>query len=250
MCPGPWSTADAVTSELLVGVVIPALDGAPYLGEAIESVLGQTHQALDVVVVDNGSTDATPDIARRYAPDVRCIELRHRGLGSARNAGVRVVKGDYVTFLDQDDVWAPQKLELQLAALTDRPPLDLVFGHVREFISPELEPDLARRLVCVAESRPAALPGTMLATRSSLARVGPFSTRWISNDFMAWLLAARQLGLREIMLPEHVLSRRLHGTNFSHRTDVTHREYSRVLKESLDRRRASHGGKEGNPPGR
>jgi glycosyltransferase involved in cell wall biosynthesis len=227
-----------VTPEPLIGVVIPAWDGQRYLGEAIESVLGQTHRALDVVVVDDGSTDATPDIARGYSPHVRCIALPHQGLGAARNAGVRAVRGDHIAFLDQDDVWQENKLERQLEPFTGSSPPDLVFGHVREFISPELEPRLADRIRCVTEPRPAALPGTMLAARASIARVGPFATHWVSNDFMAWLLAARQLGLREVMIADHVLSRRLHESNFSHRSDVTRREYLHVVKESLDRRRA------------
>ena len=225
-----------MTSEPLIGVVIPTRDGERYLGEAIESVLSQTHRALDVVVVDDGSIDATPDIARSYAQHVRCIALPHRGLGATRNAGVRAVRGDYIAFLDQDDIWPEQKLECQLAAFTGRSSPDLVFGHVREFISPELEPRLANRVRCVTAPRLAALPGTMLGARASMARVGPFATRWISNDFMAWLLAARQLGLREVMLADHVLSRRLHESNFSHRAGVTRNEYLHVLKESLDRR--------------
>jgi glycosyltransferase involved in cell wall biosynthesis len=205
---------------------------------AIDSVLGQTHRALDVVVVDDGSTDATLDVTRSYAPDVRCVALPHRGLGATRNAGVRSVRGDYIAFLDQDDIWPEQKLELQLAAFRAHPSPDLVFGHVREFISPELEPQVANRLRCVPAPRPAALPGTMLAARASMAQVGLFPTRWISNDFMAWLLAARQLGLREVMLAGHVLSRRLHHSNFSHRAGVTRSEYLHVLKQSLDRRRS------------
>jgi hypothetical protein len=77
----------------------------------------------------------------------------------------------------------------------------------------------------------------MLANRSSMARVGPFSTHWTTHDFMAWLLAARRLGLNEVMLEDHLLSRRLHGSNFSHRRDLTWPEYPRVIKESLDQRR-------------
>lgn len=226
-----------MTSEPVVGVVIPTLDGERYLGEAIESVLRQTHQAIEIVVVDDGSTDATRDVARRYAPDVRCLALPRRGLGAARNSGVGAVGGDYIAFLDQDDIWPEEKLEVQLVPFRERTPPDLVFGNVREFITPELALHLASQLQCVEEPRPAALPGTMVATRRSIAQVGPFSTRWTSNDFMAWLLAARRLGLREVMLGDHVLSRRLHLSNFSHRTDISRTEYLYILKESLDRRR-------------
>lgn len=230
----------AMSSDAVVGVVIPTLNGARYLGEAIESVLGQTHQALDVVIVDDGSTDATAEIARGFAPEVRCLPLAHQGLGSARNAGVRAVRGGYISFLDQDDVWPPEKLEIQVAAFGLRPSPDLVFGAVREFISPELEPSFATQVRCVEELRPAALPGAMLARRASIGRVGPFSTRWTSTDFMAWLLSARRLGLVEVMLSDHVLSRRLHATNYSHRTEAAN-EYVCVIKESLDQRRAESG---------
>lgn len=225
-------------SDSVIGVVIPTLDGQRYLAEAIESVLHQTHQALDILVADDGSTDATRDVAGSFAPEVRCLPLPRRGLGATRNSGIGAVRGDYIAFLDQDDVWPPQKLELQLMPFDRRVRPDLVFGCVREFISPELRPQLAQRIHCVEAPRPAALPGTMLANRGSLARVGPFSTHWTSHDFMAWLLAAHQLGLREVTLEDHVLSRRLHSSNFSHRRDLTWAEYPRVIKESLDQRRA------------
>lgn len=227
-------------SEPLVGVVIAARDGVLYLREAIESVLGQTESSVEIVVVDDGSVDGTRDVARAFAPDVRCLASPRRGLGAARNAGVRAVRGHYVAFLDQDDLWPAEKLERQLSAFRRRAAPDVVFGHVREFLTPGLDRRVAARLRCFSDPRPAALPGTMLATRAALARGGRFQTRWISNDFMAWLLAARERGLREIMLSEHVLSRRLHASNFSHRTEVTYPEYVRVLKESLDRRRRAH----------
>ena len=230
-------------TEQLVGVVIPTRDGERHLAEAIESVLGQTHQALDVVVADDGSTDATRQIARSYAPEVRCIPLPHRGLGATRNAGIRSVRGDYVAFLDQDDVWPERKLELQLGLFDERPSPHLVFGAVREFISPELEPGLARRIRCLPEARPAALPGAMLTTRATLAEVGPFASRWRSNDFLAWLLTARRQGLREAMLAEPVLWRRLHQFNTSHQGEVTRAEYLHVLKESLDCRRTEARGR-------
>lgn len=222
----------------LVGVVIPTWDGERHLAATLDSVLAQTHQRLDVVVADDGSSDATRDVAGDYSPEVRCIALPHRGLGATRNAGVAAVRGSHVAFLDQDDVWEPAKLEAQLEAFDSPSPPDLVFGHVREFLSPELDRERADGIRCVEHARAAALPGTMLAARASMARVGPFAERWVSNDFMAWLLAARRLRLREVMLSEVVLWRRLHDSNFSHRAALTRAEYTRVLKESLDLRRA------------
>ena len=156
-------------SAALVGVVIPARDGERHLAEAIDSVLAQTHGALDVVVVDDGSCDATREVARRYAPDVRLLAEPHRGLGATRNAGVRAVRGGHVAFLDQDDVWPANKIELQLERFLHSPAPDLVFGQVREFVSPELDRRATERLRCVSAPRAAALPGTMLASRAALA---------------------------------------------------------------------------------
>jgi glycosyltransferase involved in cell wall biosynthesis len=201
-------------------------------------VLAQTHDRLDIIVVDDGSSDATRDVASAYSPEVRCIALPHRGLGATRNAGVAAVRGTHVAFLDQDDVWEPVKIERQLEEFDRSSPPDLAFGHVREFLSPELEPERAEAIRCVPDPRPAALPGTMLAARAAMARVGPFEERWVSNDFMAWLLAARRLRLREVMLADVVLWRRLHDSNFSHDATLTRQEYTRVLKDALDLRRA------------
>ncbi len=222
----------------VIGVVIPAHNGERHLAAALDSVLAQTYERLDVVVVDDGSSDASRDVAQRYSPEVRSIALPHGGLGAARNVGVAAIRGSYVAFLDQDDVWEPTKLELQLAAFDRLPRPDLLFGHAREFISPEVAHKLAHRIRCVEYARPATLPGTMLASRAAMAQVGPFERRWISNDFMAWLLAARRLGLCERMVAEVVMWRRLHDSNFSHNAALTRGEYVRVLKESLDLRRA------------
>ena len=225
-------------SEALISVVIPVWNGERYLGEAIESVLHQTHSALDVVVVDDGSEDATPEIASGYAPRVRLLRRPHEGLGATRNAGVEAVQGAYVAFLDHDDLWPPNKLVGQLAAFDTREPPDLVLGHVQEFVSPELE-NAALALRCTTELRPATVAGAMLATRAAVDRVGPVPTQWVSADFLAWLVAARRLGLREVMLPDHVLSRRIHDDNMSLReADLTRGEYVRILGESLRERTA------------
>jgi glycosyltransferase involved in cell wall biosynthesis len=222
-----------VRSEPHVGVVIPVWNGERYLRDAIESVLGQTHTPLDVVVVDDGSTDATTDIAQSFAPLVRLIRRPHEGLGATRNAGIQAVRGDYIAFLDHDDLWPQRKLELQLAAFRAGDAHELVFGHGREFVSPELANE-ALGVRCDTELRPATVAGAMLATRAAVDRVGPVPTRWVSADFLAWLVVARRLGLREVILPEHVLSRRIHDKNMSLvNAALTRAEYVRILKESI-----------------
>jgi glycosyltransferase involved in cell wall biosynthesis len=97
----------------LVSVVVPAYNAAAHLAETLDSVLAQTHRELDVIVVDDGSTDATPRVAARY-PHVRYVRQDNRGVSAARNHGFRLARGEYVAFLDADDVWSPHMIAAQL----------------------------------------------------------------------------------------------------------------------------------------
>ena len=99
-------------SERRVSVVIPVHDGERYLAAAIESVLEQTLPPAEVIVVDDGSTDSSVQVAERYAPQgVRCHSQANAGGGAARNRGVALSEGDFIAFLDADDLWELGKLE-------------------------------------------------------------------------------------------------------------------------------------------
>ena len=113
-----------VSSEPLVSIVVIFLDAEAFIEEAIESVLAQTYRHWELVLVDDGSSDGGSEIARRYAAShadrIRYIEHdRHqnRGMSASRNAGIREARGEYIAFLDADDVWFAEKLEHQVAIL-------------------------------------------------------------------------------------------------------------------------------------
>ncbi len=224
--------------EGAVSAVIVVRDGERYLAEAIESVLGQTRPPDQVVVVDNASTDETAEIARRFA-DVTLVREERPGVGHARNAGLAASSGAFVGFLDHDDLWEPEKTELQLAALEAEPSLDFVLGHVRQFASPELGPEFAARVVIPEEPMPGRFLGAMLVRRDALERVGPWRIGTLSaGDGLEWFIRARDLGLQEAMLSEVVARRRIHGANASFGNHAQRSEWPLLLKESLDRRRA------------
>ena len=107
--------------NVTVSVVVPAYNYARYLPKAIDSALGQTHPPLEVIVVDDGSTDDTPRVLAAYADRIRVIRQANQGAGAARNAGIAAARGEYVAFLDSDDLWHPRKLELQLARFASDP---------------------------------------------------------------------------------------------------------------------------------
>ncbi|HEY6476203.1 MAG TPA: glycosyltransferase, partial [Polyangia bacterium] len=221
-----------------VGVVIPVRDGARYLGEALDSVLAQTHPAADIVVVDDGSRDRTARVAAAYAPRVRCLSVAGRGIGAARNRGVAEVGGELIAFLDGDDSWPPDRLERQLSAFADDASSpDLVFGYVEQFLSSDLDAAARAGLICPETPQPAQLANTMLVRRTVWERVGPFSTTAVRSEFLDWLLRARDLDLREVMIEDVVLRRRLHATNHGRVLHDSAGEYAVTLKRALDRRR-------------
>ncbi len=222
-----------------VAVIIPVRNGERYLAEALGSVLAQTHPPCDIVVVDDGSADRTVAVAERYAPRVSCISQRAAGIGAARNRGVAEACGEYLAFLDGDDAWPVDRLERQLAAFSAHPIPDLVFGHIEQFVSPELSPAARAELQCPDQPQPAVLANTMLMPRAAWDRVGPFSTTAVRSEFLDWLLRAREQGLREVMVNNVVLRRRLHEANHGRVQHDAASEYAVTLKGALDRRRAA-----------
>lgn len=115
-----------------VSVIIPTHNHAAFLPETLESVFAQRLQPYEVIVVDDGSTDETPKVLRRYAGRIRAVRQPNRGVASARNAGTLMASGDVLAFLDSDDVWLPAKLELQVGRLWRDPELGLIHCGVEE----------------------------------------------------------------------------------------------------------------------
>jgi glycosyltransferase involved in cell wall biosynthesis len=231
-----WWTSLA---EPTVTAAIPVRDGEAYLAEAIESVLGQSRPCDQVVVVDNGSTDRSAEIARGYGSAVEVVSEPREGIGAARNAAMRAARGTHVAFLDADDLWEAEKTALQLAAFEADPGLQLAFGHVRQFVSPDLDPEEAAALRVPAESQPGVYIGAMLAARAAVEAVGLWPEDVQVSDGLTFMLKARELGLKQAMLGPIVTLRRVHGENHSIRNRGERAEFARLLKQSLDRRRAA-----------
>ena len=221
----------------LVSVVIPVFNGEKYLREAIDSVLSQDDARLDVVVVDDGSTDGTSEIIRGFGPAVRYLHQKNAGTGAARNRGVEAARGDFLSFLDADDLWLKNKLTVQMKTFIENPDLEAVFGHVKQFVSPDVDGEPHNRFFCPSEPIPGRLPTTMLIKRESFFRVGLFETNWRVGQDVSWILRVRERGISTMMLPDLVYMRRLHEAN----KGITHRQFIndrvKIIKAHLDRKR-------------
>ncbi|HZQ07510.1 MAG TPA: glycosyltransferase family A protein [Anaerolineae bacterium] len=222
----------------LISVIVPVYNGANYLAEALESAQQQTYAPLELIVIDDGSTDASFEMAGRLAA-VRRVQQAHSGISAARNRGIELARGDFFAFLDADDVWLAEKLTLQMRALEANPDLGMVFGHVQEFLSPELPAEIANTLRCEPESKPGVIPSTLLVRREAFQRIGAFETQWDVGEFASWMLHASEARVAWSILPDLVARRRIHTANNGIRQRHAFNQYARLIKASLDRRRAA-----------
>lgn len=225
----------------LVSIIIPVFNGEKYLREAIESILAQTYQTIEIIVVDDGSTDNSSGVAKSFAPPVQYVYQNKSGIGAALNRGIELSGGCFLAFLDADDLWKEDKLMHQMAVLDDNPGVDIVFGQVKQFYSPELDENQRKRIRIPANVIHGILKGSMLIKRDSFFSVGEFETKWKVGDFIDWYLRAMEKGLKNIVLNEVVTLRRIHAGNMGIRERKSQIEFARILKASLDRRRSAAG---------
>jgi glycosyltransferase involved in cell wall biosynthesis len=222
----------------LVSVVVPAYQAEAFLGEALASALGQDCPQVEVLVVDDGSTDRTAEIAAAHG--VRVIRQRNGGPAAARNAGLALARGEFLTILDADDLWLPDRLTRQVAYLREHPDDGLVMGLTEAFVSPgEPRPAHYPR---IAEAGPfPGHPSTMLVRREVFELVGPFDESLRLSEDLDWIARAGDAGVRFGRLDCTLLRYRIHAGNTSRNPDANELATLRVLRESVQRKRVGGG---------
>lgn len=226
-----------------VSVVIPVHNGAAFVAAAVESVLAQKGSCATVarvIVVDNNSTDGTGElvgklIASRWGERVIAMSETRPYAANARNAGCRVARGEWLAFLDADDLWLPCKLERQMEAAALHSEASLFFTVGEEFYSEELGPDKRSCLACRPQPYPMLTPTSLLLRREVFKKVGDLPDV-SSGEFIAWFGWARELGFREFVVPEVLTRRRIHANNTTREVGAM-AGYPLAAKWLLDRRR-------------
>jgi len=223
----------------LASVIIPVYNGARWLGPAIESVLAQDYRPVEIIVVDDGSSDASTEVALRY-PGVRCLGQPNRGPGAARNAGMRVASGQYLAFLDADDLMPPTKLSLQIGYLEAHPEVGATMGRQQLRLEDGVVPPAwaTRRTSggdVLASDRQ---PFTIVVRRPVAEAVGPMDERLRFSEDTDWILRIGESGVGLDLLDEVVVVRRIHGANMTYDTAAVHWAVPAVLKLRLERKRA------------
>lgn len=224
-----------------VSVVVPCFNAAAYLAEALESIFLQRHPAIEVIVIDDGSTDDSVGVAQRFADRIKLMKQTNQGISRARNAGLKICNGDIIAFLDADDIWPSDSLSIRLDALGRGPERAYVFGAVEHFVSPDVPEHERTQLIC-PETRPGRLAGSMLMHRDAFERVGYFDDCFRSGETMDWVARATEAGMKAVCVDATVLRRRIHANNTVRREAAQQKDYLFALKASMNRRRGPGAG--------
>lgn len=217
--------------------MVPFYNEEEFIAEALDSILAQNDPNLEVLAVNDGSTDKGAHIVRRYGTKVELIEQDNQGTPSALNHGIRKANGELLAFLDADDLWVENKLSWQRMKMYDNPGLDFVLGQMQNFLSPELPESEKNRLSCPRKPIGGNCPGTMLIRRQAFEKAGPFSTRWRVGEYLDWFIRAREQQLKFTLIPRVLMKRRIHKRNKGRLIPMARTDYLAIIRESLDRSR-------------
>jgi glycosyltransferase involved in cell wall biosynthesis len=217
-------------SRPLVTAFMPVYNAEKFLVPALESLLEQDYEPVEIVVCDDGSTDGTPEILRAY-PSIKTIRQPNRGPAAARNAAVAASSGEFLAAFDGDDLWPPNRLTLQATFLGEHPDVGCVLGR-QEWMNPP--PWLGRDPVY------GDLDGIPILSamfrRGAFEAVGGFDESFRHSEDMDLLVRMREQGIRIEVLPEIVLYRRFHGEQLTANAPDTP-PLLRSLRAKLERER-------------
>jgi glycosyltransferase involved in cell wall biosynthesis len=219
-----------------VTALIPAYNSAAWITEALDSVAAQTAPPDEVIVVDDGSTDDTAGIAESLG--ATCLRPGRVGVSAARNVGVRAASGELIALLDSDDVWTPDKLEVQAGQMRSRPELLYTITHFSHF--QDGSPVDGIREDVLEGVHPGWLPSTLVARREAFDIVGEFDESMPSGGDIDWFSRAVDLDAAMDVLPQMLLLKRAH--NDSLMWTRGHTSLFLSLRRSLARKRAEEAG--------
>jgi len=223
----------------LISVIIPVYNGERFIKDAIRSILNQGHDPIEILVVDDGSTDSTKQKVFDFGKEITYLYQENQGPGAARNTGLECAKGDFIGFLDCDDLWTEGRLDLILQRFEEDFSLDIVMGHIRS--------ESIQDSIVIPENllNPHIMPlfGSGLFKKSVFKKVGLIDASLRYSEDQDWFLRAKEKGVSISILTEVVLIRRIHSDNMTDGADWKKVNILKVLKKSIDRRRKENQGK-------
>jgi len=226
----------------LISVIICVYNGGAFLEGAIQCVLAQSFLDYELIVVDDGSTDRTAQIAESHREVTLLKHETNLGPASARNTGIRSARGQYIAFLDADDRWPPHKLEVQIQFHRDHPEYRYSFG-IEKFIYENLskQPNWTKKKV-FRDDHIGYVPSSMLIEQSLFDEVGLFNPAYFLGDLTDWIFRAKDQGYVGGIIPEVLLYRGIHMENVSSDTRLYSTNLLKAVKSSIARQKKTNSG--------
>jgi glycosyltransferase involved in cell wall biosynthesis len=226
-------------SKPLVSVIVPVYNGENFLLDALASIRWQNYCPLEIVIIDDGSNDGTAELAATLGQDINWIHQQNRGPSAARNAGLALAQGEFIAFLDVDDLWPHGTLQAQVELLLANPAAEIVLGRIQCIGYPGTLPSLA------TDSKGFLFGvhlGSAVFRKSVFNKVGLFDEDLRYSEDHDWFFRAREQNTSLISIPRVTLLYRRHENNMTLGKDAQGYQLARVLKKSLDRRRSQNKG--------
>ena len=224
----------------LVSVVIPVFNGERFLREAVQSVLDQKYSPIEIIIVDDGSTDGSSAVARSFSETVRYLYQANQGPAAARNRGIEHAQGSLIAFADADDLWPSEKLEMQLPYLINDAAIEIVMGRIQQV-------RLSKTVNGQTQTEELAEPafsvnlGSAVIKKSVFERVGLFDESMRYSEDVDWFMRAREAGAAIVTIDAVTLLYRQHEENMTRGKSTSELNVLKALKKSLDRRRERTG---------
>jgi glycosyltransferase involved in cell wall biosynthesis len=220
----------------LVSVVVAVSNGERYMKSALKSIFRQNHCPFEIIVVDGQSVDQTAAIAQSFE-SVKYIYQVGNGLANGRNIGIEAAQGQFIAFLDSDDLWTPNKLDVQINYLLRNPELQYANAWVQLFVDQGYSLRFRYTKKFLDQAHIGRTPGTLVARKSVFDLAGLFSQDFRIACDVEWFARAGAFKIPMLVVPEVLLYKRIHNDNLSSRVSTNRREIMTVIRQSLMRQR-------------
>lgn len=229
-------------NQPLISVIVPVYNGETFLEEAINSIIKQNYQPLEIIIIDDGSTDKTAQIASKFKNVAKYIYQQNAGPSSARNIGIKMAKGDLITFLDSDDLWLEGALKQQIFYLQNNHKIDIVQGHLQN-LQTKIDPQNNTLIQKFGKPRLSFNVGSFIYRKSVFEKIGFFDENLRHSEDVEFLVRIKENNLNWVILKPVILLYRRHKGSLISQYDETKlknmhlQSWLKILKKNLDKRR-------------
>ncbi|MBD2084112.1 glycosyltransferase family 2 protein [Trichocoleus sp. ST-U3] len=221
--------------QLFVSVIIPVYNGEKFLSEVIFNVKTQEYQPLEIIIVDDGSTDGTAEVAAQFKNSIRYVYQDNSGPAAARNRVLSIAKGDAIAFLDVDDLWSEDKLKLQVGYLVDNPSVEIVQGLIQQMKLCQITTNNQPLFEPAYNPYSYINLGSAIYRRLVFDKIGLFDETLNYAEDVDWFIRAWENGISKVVLERVSLFYRKHEDNMTVGKNLVELGFVRIFKKHLDR---------------